>query len=188
MRFITCLLRNLPLGSGACSRDTCRPMPGVRAFVSWLLGDPNPILVAGLYSPEVAVRALDSAQALRTRLKRFDPSSTCQGFSGVAAHFEACTRASPHPRSSGPCSFRADPAAGVLRGLSGYALSTHRLPALACSAQENRVRLPFGQWWAGKLVSCLVVLPGIGLPAATLWISSGFVALATEEKCAVGTL
>lgn len=131
-------------------------MPGVRAFGSWLLGDANPILVAGVYPPEVAVRVSDSAQALGSL-------QHLRGLLLAAAFVLANVRGGSPPSrlargrpgirdQAGLAAFGADPAAGVLRRRSGYARSTHGLPTLACSAQENRARLHFGQWWTGKLV------------------------------------
>ncbi|VFV42158.1 mitochondrial [Lynx pardinus] len=64
LRRITWLQRNVPVGGGAASRDTLRPMPGVRALGSWLLGDPPAVWVyPGRFGPR---RIREESVMLRT--------------------------------------------------------------------------------------------------------------------------
>lgn len=92
LRRITCLQRNLPMGSGARARDARRPMPDVRVPGSWLLGDSSRggTAAARLFPLEVAVEASDPCCALGS-------AHTCQGDSSCRLFSGGIPGSGPHP-------------------------------------------------------------------------------------------
>lgn len=113
LRRITCLQRNLPVGRGASSRDTRRPMPGV--LRSGLLVARRPSRGLGL-SREVEFSASDPARAL-------DVPRPAGAFRGCRHLCGGSPGGDPHPRApcgrAGSWSRETERAAEAPRGRAG---------------------------------------------------------------------